>query len=120
MKWFYNMKLSTKLILTFIVVAIISGIVGLVGIVNITKINDNDNILYDNMTVPLSEVAEMARLFQRARVNGRDLILYEEKADIDQAYSEVVAYLNEIDTISQSFEKTIVQDEVEAAFSELM
>jgi len=118
MKWFYNMKLSTKLILTFIVVAIISGIVGLVGIVNITKINDNDNILYDNMTVPLSEVAEMARLFQRARVNARDLILYEEKADIDQAYSEVVAYLNEIDTISQSFEKTIVQDEVEAAFSE--
>jgi len=72
MKWFYNLKISTKLIASFVTIAIISGVVGVIGITNITKIYRNDTIMYENMTVPLSEVAEMARLFQRARVNARD------------------------------------------------
>jgi len=71
MKWFYNMRISMKLISCFIVVAIISGVVGVIGISNITRINNNDTILYENMTVPLSEVADMARWFQRSRVNSR-------------------------------------------------
>jgi len=78
MKWFYNMKLGAKLIISFIIVAIISGVVGVIAISNITKINENDDVLYYNMTVPLYEVAEMARLFQRTRVSGRDMILFNE------------------------------------------
>lgn len=116
MKWFYNMRISTKLVVSFVIVAIISGMVGVIGISNIKKINSNDTVLYENMTVPLSEVAEMARLFQRARVNARDLILYNEIADIQKAYEEVQSYLAEIDAYADSFEKTIVQDEVREYF----
>lgn len=94
MKWFYNMKISQKLVISFVVVALISGIVGVIGITNITKMNENDTTLYENMTVPLSEIAEIARLFQRARVNARDLILYDDPADIQKAYAEVQEYLN--------------------------
>lgn len=32
MKWFYDLRLSTKLILCFVIVAIISGVVGVIGI----------------------------------------------------------------------------------------
>ena len=116
MKWFNNLKISIKLLISFIIVALISGIVGVVGITNIRKINSNDTILYENMTVPLSEVAEMARLFQRARVNARDLILYDTPADIQKSYSTVQTYLNAIDTYAESFEKTIVQEEVREYF----
>ena len=116
MKWFNNLKISIKLLISFIIVALISGIVGVVGITNITKINNNDTILYENMTVSLSEVAEMARLFQRARVNARDLILYDDPADIQNSYQEVQTYLGQIDTYAESFEKTIVQEEVREYF----
>lgn len=116
MKWFYNMKIGAKLLISFTVVAIIAGIVGVVGITNITKINENDDILYQNMTVPLSEVAEMARLFQRARVNSRDMILYNDIEDIQQAYKEVQGYLSDIDSYAASFEETIIQAEVEESF----
>lgn len=34
MKWFYDLKISTKLILSFLIVALIAGIVGTVGLVN--------------------------------------------------------------------------------------
>lgn len=79
--------------------------------------NENDTTLYENMTVPLSEIAEIARLFQRARVNARDLILYDDPADIQKAYAEVQEYLNQIDTYAESFEKTIIQDDVRQYFN---
>lgn len=108
MRWFYNLKISVKLIVSFVIVAIISGVVGVIGISNITKINNNDTILYENMTVPLSEVADMARWFQRARVNARDLILYDDPDDIQKAYEVVRTYLNNVASNAESFEKTIV------------
>jgi len=106
------LKISVKLIVSFIIVAIISGVVGVIGISNITRINYNDTVLYENMTVPLSEVADMARWFQRARVNARDLILYDDPDDIREAYEEVQTYLNNVDVNAESFEKTIIQEEV--------
>jgi len=112
MRWFYNLKISVKLIVSFIIVAIISGVVGVIGISNITRINYNDTVLYENMTVPLSEVADMARWFQRARVNARDLILYDDPDDNREAYEEVQTYLNNVDVNAESFEKTIIQEEV--------
>lgn len=77
MKWFYNMKIGVKLTASFIVVAIITAIVGAIGVTNINKMDELDTQLYENMTIPLSEVAEMSALFQRARVNARDLIFFD-------------------------------------------
>ena len=117
MKWFYNMKISQKLVVGFVIIALISGVVGVIGIMNIKEIDNNDTILYENMTVPLSEIAEIARLFQRTRVNGRDLILYNNVTDIQNTYKEIEEFFNEIDTYAESFEKTIIQDDVRQYFN---
>ena len=85
MKWFLNMKITTKLIIAFVIVAILAGVVGAVGMSNITKIDENGHVLYANMTVPLAEAADMAKLFQRIRVNTRDMILEEDQEKISSA-----------------------------------
>lgn len=118
MKWFYNLKISVELVVTFIIVAMISGVVGVIGISNITKINNNDTILYENMTVPLSEVANMARLYQRARVNSRNMILDDDPSEIQESYNKINQFLSQIDEYAVSFEKTIVQDEVRQYFEQ--
>lgn len=41
MKIFMNMKIATKLIISFIIVAVITGIVGMVGLLNIIDIGEN-------------------------------------------------------------------------------
>lgn len=120
MKWFHNLRISLKLIICFIIVAIISGAVGLIGIVNITKINNNDNILYENMTVPLSEVTQVSSLFQRVRVNARDLILYDDPEKITYTYERIEAFLDEMNTYMESFSKTIIQADVETAYKEYL
>lgn len=35
MRWFYNMKIASKLILGFLIMAIIAGVVGIVGLAGI-------------------------------------------------------------------------------------
>jgi len=118
MKWFYNMKIATKLILSYVIVAIISGVVGFIGIVNINKIDKNDTMLYENMTVPISELAEISTLFQRVRVNARDFVLLDDPEQIKESYDKVLGFLSSMNTYAESFKKTIVQAEVEVAFDE--
>jgi methyl-accepting chemotaxis protein len=88
MKWYANLKMARKLLLGFTIVLAIAVIIGGVGILNIQSIADNDMQLYEHMTVPVSEMAQVATAFQRVRVNLRDIILMSDPAKI---VTEVIA-----------------------------
>lgn len=120
MKWFYNMKISVKLIASFIIVAIISGVVGVIGITYINRMDEYDRILYENMTVPITEITEIARIFQRSRVNARDLILYDDPADVQDSYDYVKEQLAQLEEIAESFGKTIIQEDVRPIYQHLI
>lgn len=70
-----NMKTNTKLIGSFLIIAILTAIVGVLGIIYIRQIDAADTKLYQNQTVPIGQLQEMAVSFQRTRVNLRDLLL---------------------------------------------
>lgn len=116
MKWFLNLKIGTKLIISFIVVAIIAGVVGAIGVYNISVINKNDKIMYENMTVPLSQTAEMAKLFQKVRVITRDMILEEDTDKIEEKNQEISDTVAEINGYSESFAQTIISEEAQNAY----
>ncbi|MDD3174769.1 MAG: methyl-accepting chemotaxis protein, partial [Herbinix sp.] len=120
MGWFYNMKIGAKLIFSFIVVAIIAGVVGGIGIYNISVVNNNDKILYKNMTVPLSETAEMAKLFQRVRVNTRDMVLESDINEINASYQTINEIIIQINEYSEKFKKSILSDEIQNAYDEFL
>ena len=75
MKWFYNLKISTKLLGGFISVALIAAVVGGVGFIEIGKMDDNSTRLYERVTVPTSELADMSTAFQRVRLNLYQAVL---------------------------------------------
>lgn len=58
MTWFYNLKIATKLILAFSIVAAVTALVGIVGIDNMGTINTMLNTLYKNHMVGLSDNKE--------------------------------------------------------------
>ena len=47
MKWYSNLRMKSKLILSFGIVALFIAIVGSLGMVNINRIGNNSNILYE-------------------------------------------------------------------------
>jgi len=88
MKWFMNLKIGTKLITGFVIVAIIAGIVGAVGIVNIKHLDDSNTIMYERNTVPLGEAEDISTAFQDIRVKFRSAMLLDtlvdKKAELDK------------------------------------
>ena len=100
MKWFYNMKVSTKILLGFLIVSFIAGIMGIQGISNINKINNLDTQLYENMTAPLGDVIDLSNSFNNIRGYLRDVLLKED-------LSEIQAYNNKVKEASSKFDSSL-------------
>ena len=58
MKWFYDLKIGTKLITAFIVVGAITAIVGFMGISKMSKINDMGDAMYAKDLLGISYIKE--------------------------------------------------------------
>ena len=69
MKWFLNLKISMKLIVGFLVVALIAAIVGVVGIINISSISDGAKSMYKTDALGLQYSGSAAVNFQQLRYN---------------------------------------------------
>ncbi|MEN8905117.1 MAG: methyl-accepting chemotaxis protein [Clostridiales bacterium] len=120
MKWFYNMKIGTKLVSTFVLVAIIAGIVGVYGIVNMQKIQTSDLELYEKMTVPMSYLQIIAERFQRVRVESRDAVIYNDSEGIEESIKLIESYRNDISENSELLEKTILSEEYRKAYNKFL
>ncbi len=115
---FKNMKLATKVLSGFIVIALIACVIGVVGITNIKKIDHADTMMYEKVVVPLGELAAISTNFQRVRVNIRDFITAKTKEDRAKFETRIKELRNEIREISVKYEKTLFTDEGRSLFEE--
>ncbi len=120
MSWFYNLKISTKLIFSFTLIAIIGSIVGIIGIQNLNHIDENDKVLYNNLTVPTAQMAEMSTAYQRIRINLRDIAIANDMEKIADHSKRIDSYNDIIESRMELFEKTLVTDAGKEAFKELL
>lgn len=102
MNWFKNMKIRTKLLSSFLIVALLAGVIGFMGISRIKTLQSADTKLYEKVTIPLSDMIDLATSFQRIRVNVRDAI-YAINQDDRKAKLNRIEELNKI--FRESFKK---------------
>lgn len=120
MKWFLNMKIGVKLILGFIVVAVIAGIIGTVGMVNINKMYAADKELYDKITVPLGQLVTITDSYQRMRGNVKDLLLSDTPEQIADYKQRIIDRNAEFAAALAEFEKTLLTTEGKAVIANLV
>ena len=120
MQWILNMKIGVKLIMSFIIVALITGIVGIVGVVNLRAIDQSDTELYEDMTLPIAEVGQISTSYQRMRVIVRDMIIENSPELIQSNADKVIIRNGEIDEAAAAFEKTITDPEMKIIFDEFL
>ncbi len=118
MKWFYNLKIGTKLLSSFLLVAAVAGFVGYFGIVKLQSADDSDTMLYEKFTVPLNYMSDISTYFQRVRVNTRDVLLATSDAEMNDFAARIDKYREEINKLSEKYEATIVTSEMKEMFSE--
>ena len=118
MKTFKNLKVGTKLIAGFILVALVALVIGTVGISKIRQIDAEDTKLYEKVTAPLGDLANIAVLFQRTRINLRDAVETRDPAE-RQLYIDTIAKLRQsITEKSAQFEKNIISEKARTTFNE--
>ena len=111
MKWFMNLKVGTKLLSGFVLMAMIAGVVGYVGIVSLKAADDSDTVLYEKNTIPVAQLAQVSINFQRVRVNIRDVVLQKTTESKHQAQATIAALSDSISATLGLYEKSIMTDE---------
>lgn len=119
MKWFYNLKIGTKIMLSFISMFLLMCTIGYLGISNIEHMSQNAKTTYKENTVPLTNLIAIGIAYETTRVNLGKMILSKTKKDQDK----YIAGFQELDgMISQNmedFEKTIRNDTIQDEFNNL-
>ncbi|MBD3410485.1 MAG: HAMP domain-containing protein, partial [Ignavibacteriales bacterium] len=119
MQWFYNMKIGSKLILSFFLVAVIAGLIGYTGLTSISEIETNGEEMYANMTVPIAQMAHVQNYFQKVRVNSRDILIAETPEEVAKFAGRIDDYSHKIDSTLREFEKLILSDEMRQLYDNL-
>ena len=119
MNWFLNLKIGTKLLTSFIFVALIAGVIGYEGITSLSAADESDTVLYEKNTVPLAQMLTASTSFQRQRANIIGAILLnvpeQREAEIQRIYARDPEINNNID----EFGKTLLTEEGKRIFNEL-
>jgi len=119
MKWFYNLKISAKLIIAFIIVALIAAVVGVVGLTNIMSINNADTLLYEENTLGIDYSSNAGRIYQRLKYNIAECILLKDNSLINDYVSKFNEYIATIDDQLLKYEEGIVSEEDRRLFNEV-
>lgn len=89
MKWYRDLKISVKLIIGFLIVAMMTGITGIMGMFNLDNISDNAEYLYSYATEPIRQVSSALNLYHENRVEVRNLLLLESDSEIKERIAEI-------------------------------
>ncbi|WP_373485280.1 methyl-accepting chemotaxis protein [Acetobacterium malicum] len=116
MNWFKNLKIKTKLLTSFILIALLVGVVGFIGILNTWSLQKSDQELYEHMTVPISQIGQISTTFQMMRVSLRDMILANDPDLIQSVKKNIAAEQLKIDELAGEYATTIQSDEMQQAF----
>ncbi len=111
MKWYANMKIATKLIIGFLVVAVIAGAVGAIGLVNINQIGQADTKLYQVNTMGIDYSASASIYFQRIRFNSVKAIITHGTSAQDDCLQKISDYTAIVDENIENYEGSDISDQ---------
>ena len=113
------MKISLKLILGFSSMVVLVVVLGSVSWWGVNKINTEIEDMYTSNTVPLPSIGEVGILFQRIRVNVRDLYLDNDIADRQKYVDKIGELKKEIDAAMAKVEPSLHSAKTKEEFAVL-
>jgi methyl-accepting chemotaxis protein len=120
MNWFYNMKLSRKLIASFLLAASFAVVIAYVGITGVHTLAESSADMFKNTLLPAQNLAALSKSFERVRVEMRDAILSRSKEEYQQHANTISDLTIEITRLAGEFEKTITYEDTRKGFDHVV
>lgn len=112
MKWFYDLKIAAKLVISFVLIALITGVVGIVGIMNINDINEAGTILYEECTLGIEHIGEISEYVQRLRFNSLLLTITDNVQERQETRTKIDQFIDVVDSNMDSYEAIIAASDI--------
>jgi methyl-accepting chemotaxis protein len=102
-----------------VLIALIPAVVGFIGLHSVRQMSRGDQRLYDDSTVPLPELSEIAILLQRMRIASRDFIAAEgDPAGRMKFEGQLSSLAADLDRVSGSFERRDLSPDMRRTFED--
>jgi len=112
-----NMKVSYKLIVSFMIITLLAIAIGVIGLVGMYSINAADDELYNKNVVALSSIGNIREVLQDQRVQLRNYALYAgDSAKVQEINNTVTALDREIQANFLTYQDTIVDESAETSY----
>ena len=118
--FFKNMKIRTKLISVFLLVAAIMLAILLIAITNLRGTIRESHDTIDVVIEPLGNLFTARENVERLKVEGRDMLNITERAGREEAFNGMIIRINQTRDLMQLFYDTIVLQEAFILYDELM
>jgi len=110
MKWFNNLKLTQKLVSSFVLVAFFIGLVGFIGILNMRNINKNVNNIYNK---DLKSINYISNIISNSIQGERDVLLIlapENKKDLQKNKDHLASLIAKNTELIIKYKKSITTE----------
>jgi methyl-accepting chemotaxis protein len=114
-----NLKITPKLIVSFLIVAAFSLIIGIVGIVASSIISNSASQMYDEPVIAINAVSVIRGRFNNIRVNLLRLARDSgDAAAVNESYNHIKDYAKDIEEAIATYESTVTDWDSEVAFKD--
>ena len=114
-----NVKMRTKLMGGFLLIALIAGVIGYTGIVNIHKVSKSSEDMYQLNTVRLPIYGNLQAVFQRIRVALRDNLAARTPEQHQKFETQIDDLSNEMKNGVQKIDNSSLNPEQKNVYAEL-
>ena len=112
MQWFYNLKIKSKLLVSYTLMAIIVLVVGYIAVTKMQTVDERDGILYEKSTLALGELGRISTSFQKVRVYSAKIAILEQQSESSGTSSSGISsavdgYEQKIDVRREEIQKNL-------------
>ena len=119
MKFFKNMKIGTKLLTAFMIIALIAAGVGVYGVLNMSAINSSSQELFKVKGMSQGYIGYIYEEMQYIRAMARDCFLQTDAAGVQTDINNVTKSKDKIQGYMNQLKGTLQDAEDQAQFSDL-
>ncbi|UWV46185.1 methyl-accepting chemotaxis protein [Acetivibrio thermocellus] len=109
LRWYYNLKISAKLIIGFLLLALVAGVVGVVALSNINNMSQADAELYEKNTLGINYAAGASLRFQRMRYNTAKLLVYDAE-QVSKGIEKIQEHVENTEKYLSLYESTVINE----------
>lgn len=94
---FRNLRIGTRLIGCFLIVALIALTIGIFGYVKIVELTNDSRSLYQYGVEAVDKIGDLSTAFHQLRVNTRDIVTATEQKELERYAEQIEKFSKEIE-----------------------